>query len=121
MDTNNLRQFITSITQTILEAGELAIEFQGKVVNIGKNIPLNESDTERVKQRDGAKTEIDGKVLWPAALLKCISGEYTASIFHSPQIRDVLLGAIIESLPGGYMVDWAGKKIIGRMEAEFPV
>lgn len=54
--------------------------------------------------------EDTGEILWPDALIKCISGEYRASIFHSPQIRDVLLGALIERLSNGFMIDWKGNK-----------
>lgn len=41
-----------------------------------------------------------------------MSGNYYACIFHTPQIRDVLIGAIIEHIPGGYAIDWEGKKLI---------
>ena len=53
----------------------------------------------------------DGKLSWSEALLKCISGELSVCIFHSPQTRDVLLGALIESFSDGRMTDWEGKKI----------
>ncbi len=56
--------------------------------------------------------EDDGKVSWPESLLKCISGEFSASIFHTPQIRDVLLGALINGLSAGFMMDWQGKNIL---------
>lgn len=260
MNTNQIREFITSMTPVILQAGELAIKSQGKVANIGKKIDIDDAVSERIKKRNRAKTEIDekvqeilllavkdivgtdnisidaeedtpskklfsnthasltvvidpidgtleyvsegdrysinigliennrvlttliyfpksghlffidenrtsyeviynnelqivskkelkppakvnsgiaytnnrvsseiidemkrsgltvveddGKVLWPDAILKCISGEYVASIFHSPQIRDVLLGGLLETIPGGYAVDWEGNTIV---------
>ncbi|MDO8524070.1 MAG: hypothetical protein Q7R99_00390 [bacterium] len=46
------------------------------------------------------------------ALLKCIKGEYNACVFHSPQIRDVLIGAMISKISGGYACDFFGNKII---------
>jgi fructose-1,6-bisphosphatase/inositol monophosphatase family enzyme len=52
-----------------------------------------------------------GEVLWDEALLKCIAGEYHSCVFHTPQTRDVLFGAFIQNLPGGYMTDWEGEKI----------
>ena len=55
--------------------------------------------------------EDDGKILWPDALLKCLSGDFTTSIFHSPQTRDVLLGAFIQNFPNGYMIDWKGTRL----------
>lgn len=55
--------------------------------------------------------DIHGIVKWPDALLGCISREYKAALFVRPQIRDVLIGAMIETLPGGYAVDFSGKKI----------
>lgn len=54
----------------------------------------------------------DGFVMWPDALLGCIKGEYNVCIFHTPQIRDVLIGAIISKLAGGYACDWQGRKVI---------
>lgn len=53
----------------------------------------------------------DGTVSWPEAFIKCILGEYIACVFHSPQIRDVLLGALVENVENGYKVDWQGNKI----------
>ncbi len=256
MNKNQLAEFIESVTPVILSAGELTVNQQGKVANIGKDVASSKNDSERVRQRDRAKTEIDEKVqeiilqsikvllgtknikidaeedtpskklfvnstssttividpidgtleyvrggnkysinvgiiedgrvvaaliyypkskrlyllnesktpflitykegllikhkerlkppasiskntiyvnnrvpkeaiinlrkngfrviedngiiLWPDALLKCLSGEYSASIFHSPQIRDVLLGAFVQNFPNEYMVDWKG-------------
>jgi len=55
--------------------------------------------------------EDNGKITWPEGLLKCMSGEYYVCLFHTPQIRDVLLGAIIEKM-GGYALDWNGNKLI---------
>lgn len=56
--------------------------------------------------------DVDGLVSWPDALMGCIKGEYNACIFHSPQIRDVLMGAIISKVFSGYACDWIGNKII---------
>jgi len=53
----------------------------------------------------------DGIVDYTDALMKCITGEYILCIFHTPQTRDVLLGAIITAFPGSYMCDWKGNKI----------
>ncbi len=55
--------------------------------------------------------DIHGIVKWPDALLGCISGEYKAALFVRPQIRDVLIGAMIETMQGGYAVDFSGNKI----------
>ncbi len=66
---------------------------------------------DNLEKADFSVIQDDGEVSWPDALLKCISGEYFASIFHSPQTRDVLLGALIENLENGWKVDWEGNKI----------
>lgn len=55
--------------------------------------------------------EDDGQVSWPQSLLKCLSGEFRASIFHTPHTRDILLGALVKSLPDGFMVNWQSKAI----------
>ena len=56
--------------------------------------------------------DADGLIQWPDALIKCIKGEYNAFIFHSPKIRDMLIGVMISKLLGGYACDWLGNKII---------
>jgi fructose-1,6-bisphosphatase/inositol monophosphatase family enzyme len=53
-----------------------------------------------------------GAISWPDALIKCIKGEYNACIFHTPQIRDVLIGAMISKMDGGYALDFFGNKIV---------
>lgn len=55
--------------------------------------------------------DVDGQVIWPEALFKCMAGEYKAALFIKPQIRDVLLGAMIERMPSGYAVDFSGDQI----------
>lgn len=62
----------------------------------------------------------DGIVGWTDALLKCLRGEYYACIFHSPQIRDVLLGSMIDKFPDGHMFDWNGNKIIWPQKGRIP-
>lgn len=54
----------------------------------------------------------DGAVLWSDAFFKCIHGEYKAALFVRPYIWDIVLGAIIAAMPGGYAVDFKGKKIV---------
>jgi len=56
--------------------------------------------------------DADGLVSWPDALIGCVKGEYNACIFHTPQIRDVLVGAVISKMSGGFACDWLGSKII---------
>jgi fructose-1,6-bisphosphatase/inositol monophosphatase family enzyme len=53
----------------------------------------------------------DGAVRWPAALLSCLTEEYAACIFHTPQVRDVLLGALMKPFSENYLTDWQGNKI----------
>ncbi len=57
-------------------------------------------------------SDTNGFISWPDALIKCIKGEYNACIFHTPQIRDVLLGAMISKMDGGYALDFLGNKIV---------
>lgn len=54
----------------------------------------------------------NGIVNWCDALIQCIKGEFTTCIFHTPQIRDILLGAMINTLQDGYVNDLKGNKII---------
>jgi fructose-1,6-bisphosphatase/inositol monophosphatase family enzyme len=53
----------------------------------------------------------EGGLTWPNALIKCLKGDIRICIFHTPQIRDVLLGAMISKITGGYARDWLGNKI----------
>lgn len=62
-------------------------------------------------QSQGFKITGDRHVKWPDALIGCINGEYVICLFDTPQMRDVLLGALITALPGGYAKDWEGKNI----------
>lgn len=57
-------------------------------------------------------TEDQPDVNWLDALINCILGKYSAFIAHTPQIRDVLLGALIEKMAGGYAITWTGKKLV---------
>lgn len=75
------------------------------------NNRVPEAAIEKLSQSFEVVRDIHGIVKWPDALLGCISGEYKAGLFVQPQIRDVLIGAMIETLPGGYAVDFAGNKI----------
>jgi len=65
-----------------------------------------------VKEGFRVINDADGVVSWPDALIGCIKGEYSVCVFHSPQIRDVLLGAMINKIFGGYAGDWLGNKIV---------
>src|SRR5258708_168521 len=71
MDKHKIHIFIESIISKMLEAGELAIEFQGKVPNLKKEIDIDENEPQRIKDRNQAKTEIDEKV--QEILLTCVS------------------------------------------------
>lgn len=62
----------------------------------------------------------ENRIPWPDGILKCISGEYLAVIFHTPQIRDVLLGAILANIPGGYAIDWKGNPLIWPAGGRIP-
>lgn len=52
--------------------------------------------------------DASGIISWPEALIGCIKGEYGVCIFDTPQVRDVLLGAIISKIPNGRALDWQG-------------
>jgi len=72
--------------------------------------------------RQGFKltSDTDGLVSWPDALIKCIKGEYGACIFHTPQVRDILLGTMISKMAGGYACDWQGDPIIWPSGGRIP-
>lgn len=56
--------------------------------------------------------DADGSISWPDGLIGCMQGLYEACIFHTPQIRDILLGAMISKIAGGYACDWQEKPIV---------
>lgn len=76
------------------------------------NNRVPEEAIERLSHSYEVVRDIHGIVKWPDALLGCISGEYKTALFVRPQIRDVLIGAMIETIPGGYAVDFKGNKIV---------
>ena len=73
-----------------------------------------------VKQGFEITDDKDGLIAWPDALIGCIKGEYTACVFHTPQIRDVLMGAIISKINNGYACDWAGNKLVWPSKGRIP-
>lgn len=77
------------------------------------NNRIGEQTTNKlVKEGFKVINDADGFVSWPDALLGCIKGEYNACIFHNSQIRDMLIGAMISKMSGGFACDWLGNKII---------
>jgi fructose-1,6-bisphosphatase/inositol monophosphatase family enzyme len=55
--------------------------------------------------------DTDGGITCPDAILACISGKAVAYVCHSRQMRDILLGAILAGVPGGYGLDWSGETL----------
>jgi len=47
----------------------------------------------------------------PDVLLRCMTGSVVCYISHTRQVRDILLGAIIQNTPNGFAVDWLGKDL----------
>ncbi|MDO8657898.1 MAG: inositol monophosphatase family protein [Candidatus Levybacteria bacterium] len=80
---------------------------------IYQNNRVNKKITINLRQKNYLiDNDNNNKIIWSKALINCISGNYYVCIFHTPQIRDILLGAIIEHMPGGYATDWKGNKLI---------
>jgi len=53
----------------------------------------------------------DGSVTWTESFFRCMDGTYQAVLLAGPQVRDLLPGALIQAMPGGYAVDFDGKPI----------
>ena len=85
-------------------------EVRNEIVYV--NHRVSEETIDYLSKRFTIVKYTDAIVSWAQALLKCVSGEYEAIILAKPQIRDVLLGAVIERMSGGYAVDFTGKKIL---------
>lgn len=51
-------------------------------------------------------------ITWPEAFIECIDGKISSCAYHTPQVRDVLLGAIISYLPNGYALNWKGEALV---------
>jgi|GEM_PF-418710 len=83
---------------------------ESKKLYVNNRVP--EEAIEKLSHSYEVVRDIHGVVKWPDALLGCISGAYRAALFVRPQIRDVFLGAMIETIPGGYAMDFKGNKII---------
>lgn len=92
---------------------KIKLEAPSKIKNnrVYRNNRVNQEITNRVKKK-GYLIDDYTQGNWSEALIDCIFGEYYACIFHTPQIRDILIGAIIEHIPGGYAVDWQGRQLI---------
>lgn len=62
MKKGELDNFIDKMKETIYRAGEMALEHQGKVKNLGKEVEELSGDNDFIKQQRTAKTIIDEKV-----------------------------------------------------------
>jgi fructose-1,6-bisphosphatase/inositol monophosphatase family enzyme len=85
------------------------VEPRGKVVCVSSRVPA-----ELIAQLESSGYTVrNDEHACPAsgALLGCLNGEVLCYIGHTKQIRDVLLGALIQNLPFGYGVDWAGREL----------
>lgn len=64
--------------------------------------------------------EANAEGVWSAAILKCAAGKYDACIFHTPQMRDILLAVICANVPGGLITDWEGRPIMWARGGRIP-
>lgn len=49
---------------------------------------------------------------WMMRFSELLRGEYVVLLFQSPQIRDILLGAIVATVKGIYVANWEGKPLV---------
>jgi fructose-1,6-bisphosphatase/inositol monophosphatase family enzyme len=79
-----------------------------------KKIYVNNRVTDEIrgKLKNGGYDVIDDeKIGWPDGISNVMNGQYMAAIFHSTQIRDILLGGVLEA-SGGYAFDWEGNELV---------
>lgn len=62
----------------------------------------------------------EGSLGCPDAILRCLTGEATAYISHTPQVRDILLGAIVGAVDCGYALDWHGNELSWPVSGRIP-
>ncbi len=81
---------------------------------IFKNNRVAKSIVDCIAQKGYEVFETDSAtcVTWPDAILKFLSGEARAFVVHTPQMRDVLLGAILAGSEKGYALDWTGQRLV---------
>jgi fructose-1,6-bisphosphatase/inositol monophosphatase family enzyme len=96
----------TIITEEILPSPTASLS---DIIYTNSRVP--EHAIKELSEECSVVRDIDNEVIWPEALLKCISGEYQAAIFVRPQIRDVLIGAMLSNMPNGFAVDFSGNTI----------
>lgn len=89
------------------------------ILNPKKNFPSTVFRNHRINkeiesciEKKGYTIATDPQDEFSEALIKCIQGKYQACLFNTPQIRDVLLGALIEKMANGFAIDSLGKKLI---------
>ncbi|MCL5438490.1 MAG: inositol monophosphatase [Patescibacteria group bacterium] len=93
-----------------------AIQIRG-ISSISKNIYKNYRVSNKIVECFDTKgykvfDDLNDKIEWCDGLLKCLSGEFLACLFHSPQTRDILLGSIFNYIGDGCALDWNGKPLI---------
>lgn len=87
---------------------------------IFKNHRISDEIVSLLESR-GYTIDSDPQDEYGEALLKCIHGQYRACIFHTPQIRDVLLGAIIEKMENGFAINNQEEKLIWLNGGRLPL
>jgi hypothetical protein len=56
----------------------------------------------------------------PDCILSCFSGVAMGYLAHTRQVRDILLGAVVEGAQGGMAVDWQGEPLVWPAGGRLP-
>lgn len=93
---------------------------QAKNKIIYKNNRTPESVTQKLEEKGYKVFDDTHKAIGVAdILIRIMNGEVLAYLAHTRQMRDMLLGPIIQSA-GGYTVDWNGKPLIWPFGGRLP-
>lgn len=99
-------------------------ELKGKLMNtslVYKNSRVKDNIQSEVMRRGYEMVdETDHGLCCPEAILKCIRGECVAYYADNRNIRDILLGAIISHMEGGYACDFKGKPLLWKQGGRQP-
>ncbi len=79
--------------------------------NVYVNVRVSEEINHRLEKAGYKVIWRTSVYLWSKGILLTLS-DIKVVLFHTPQIRDILLGAIIAAAPNGYGVDWKGQKLV---------
>lgn len=103
------------VAKNVYQQGVSNVQLLTSLLPQDKRIYKNSRVSQKIVQKlIAARYQIydeTDSILWTDGIFRCLNGTFCAALFDTPQIRDVLLGAILSKTSHGYATDFEGKII----------